>query len=435
MFAATFFSCVSGVLSTQSLLYAVGLGAGSVPVAAAVNWVLKDGLGQLGGVIAAASINSRFDSEPKRWRFLSGLAQDASTLLELLTPLAPGAFLPLAAVANVGKNVSWLAASATRAGIHLSLASRSNLADVTAKSGSQATVAATAGTFLGAALSPLIGTDPQHILAMFAFCSVAHLASLHWALRGVVLLSCSPQRFALATAPVLGAMPLLNASVVGTQPASVRPRTLTPAQVAAIEDVLPFLPAATRTAEDERRAASLEACSMISVGPPIDGWSSHQLLEFARASDSRHSKYVVAVLHRSSAAPAISSAAGSGASFRRQKPAVGLLLLHDASARDSLYGFLHALFVARGLLARGGHFPHAAAGTDGMAKLSTAAEDTVLVSQGRTFVREVGEQSVRELEAAGWWVKQPLLERRFDRRLWLSEEPTAVSMGAAARLD
>ena len=41
------------MLSTQALLYSVGLGAGAIPTAAAVNWVLKDGLGQLGGVVRA----------------------------------------------------------------------------------------------------------------------------------------------------------------------------------------------------------------------------------------------------------------------------------------------------------------------------------------------------------------------------------------------
>lgn len=41
----------AGVLSMQALLYAAGLGAGAVPLAAAINWVLKDGLGQLGGVL------------------------------------------------------------------------------------------------------------------------------------------------------------------------------------------------------------------------------------------------------------------------------------------------------------------------------------------------------------------------------------------------
>lgn len=37
----------SGVLSMQALLYAIGLGAGALPLAAAINWVLKDGLGQV----------------------------------------------------------------------------------------------------------------------------------------------------------------------------------------------------------------------------------------------------------------------------------------------------------------------------------------------------------------------------------------------------
>ena len=40
-------------MATQSLLYAVGLGQGAIPMAAALNWVIRDGLGQLGGVLFA----------------------------------------------------------------------------------------------------------------------------------------------------------------------------------------------------------------------------------------------------------------------------------------------------------------------------------------------------------------------------------------------
>lgn len=58
-------SAAGGVLSTQSMLYlflfcillrsfAIGMGAGAVPMAAALNWVLKDGLGQLGGMAFTA---------------------------------------------------------------------------------------------------------------------------------------------------------------------------------------------------------------------------------------------------------------------------------------------------------------------------------------------------------------------------------------------
>lgn len=34
--------------------FAVGMGAGAIPMAAALNWVLKDGLGQLGGMAFTA---------------------------------------------------------------------------------------------------------------------------------------------------------------------------------------------------------------------------------------------------------------------------------------------------------------------------------------------------------------------------------------------
>lgn len=36
----------------------MGLGAGSIPMAAALNWVLKDGLGQLGGMAFTALVLS-----------------------------------------------------------------------------------------------------------------------------------------------------------------------------------------------------------------------------------------------------------------------------------------------------------------------------------------------------------------------------------------
>ncbi|KAF4044914.1 Vitamin B6 photo-protection and homoeostasis [Phytophthora infestans] len=96
----------------HSLLYDAGLGAGAIPTAAAVNRVLRDGLGQFG-------------------------ALDVAVLGEILTPLAPGSFLVIASLTNVAKNVAWLSASATRAGFHNSFVIRENLADVTAKTGPQ----------------------------------------------------------------------------------------------------------------------------------------------------------------------------------------------------------------------------------------------------------------------------------------------------------
>lgn len=259
-FAGMLFSSAGGVLSTQSLLYAIGVGAGAVPLAAALNWVLKDGLGQLGGVLSAALINNRFDSDPKRWRFLSALAQDASTLLEILTPLMPGAFLPLAAIANVGKNVSWLSASATRAGIHSSLAIHGNLADVTGKAGSQTIAASTLGMLLGVALSPAIGSDPRHILIAFMFCSAAHLTCMFQALRKVVLPTLSSRRLALAASPFFTLVADTEAALV-TGPASAAVAAPAAAAAGSTDELASAAAAAAAVGASDAAAAAGAATS------------------------------------------------------------------------------------------------------------------------------------------------------------------------------
>ena len=60
------FSSMASVFGTQSLLLAVGLGAKrTLPAAAAINWVLKDGLGRLGRLSVATKFGESFDSDLK----------------------------------------------------------------------------------------------------------------------------------------------------------------------------------------------------------------------------------------------------------------------------------------------------------------------------------------------------------------------------------
>ena len=136
------------VLSTQALLSALGMGSGALPMAASLNWIIKDGLGLFGGVIYTSLVSNKFDAEPKKYRFRASVALQAATVCELMAPLVPGMFLLLASASNVGKNMAWLALSGTRAQMHQSLCRRDNLGDVTAKSGSQTTAAGLIGTLL-----------------------------------------------------------------------------------------------------------------------------------------------------------------------------------------------------------------------------------------------------------------------------------------------
>lgn len=60
------FSSMSSIFSTQSLLLAIGIGAKkSLPSAAAINWVLKDGLGRLGRLTVATKFGESFDADLK----------------------------------------------------------------------------------------------------------------------------------------------------------------------------------------------------------------------------------------------------------------------------------------------------------------------------------------------------------------------------------
>lgn len=60
------FSSMVSIFSTQSLLLAVGVGAKkTLPAAAGINWVLKDGLGRLGRLTVATRFGESFDSDLK----------------------------------------------------------------------------------------------------------------------------------------------------------------------------------------------------------------------------------------------------------------------------------------------------------------------------------------------------------------------------------
>ena len=134
-------SCIT-VFATQQMLQAVGLGATRrLPAAAAVNWVLKDGLGRLGKLSVATNFGREFDSDVKRFRFTSSVVYDCSSFVEMITPFFPRRFLLLATVANVGKSVGITTANVVRAPIQRSFALEENLAEITAKTSAQQVLA------------------------------------------------------------------------------------------------------------------------------------------------------------------------------------------------------------------------------------------------------------------------------------------------------
>lgn len=146
----------NGVLATQCLLVGLGLAGsanGSLAMAATLSWILKDGLGQLGGILFVARFGARFDRGVKKYRLLASAMMSLASFFEMLVPMMPGLFLPIAAAANVCKNVAWMGMSATKAQINRHFSLIDNMGDLTGKSASLNTTASLAGTGLGVLLS------------------------------------------------------------------------------------------------------------------------------------------------------------------------------------------------------------------------------------------------------------------------------------------
>ncbi len=199
-FLANTASTITMVLSTQTLLLAIGVGTQhAAPISATLNWIIKDGIGQFGGILFASKISvqttTSIDSDPKRWRMVSAVAMDCAMMMELATIAFPsgsssGSFLLLASVANIGKNIAFLTASASRAKLHQSLTKKDNLGDVTGKATSQSIVASLIGTGIGIAISPLLlgdGSDFWRVGIGCFFLAGVHEFCTYNGLKSVVM--------------------------------------------------------------------------------------------------------------------------------------------------------------------------------------------------------------------------------------------------------
>ena len=127
-------------------------------------------------------------------RFGCGCVSGAGRL-----PAFPQYFVPIAGLANVAKNISYLAASASRAAIHRALSNRqgaANLGDLTAKSGSQTIVASLVGLGLGVGVSNACGGDVTTVWPAWAALSATHLTCTWLSLRYVADVELDPPRLA-----------------------------------------------------------------------------------------------------------------------------------------------------------------------------------------------------------------------------------------------
>ncbi|XP_078009150.1 RUS family member 1 isoform X3 [Phascolarctos cinereus] len=183
-----FASSLTGSLATQAVLQGVGVGDATASVSAAtITWLLKDGTGMLGRIGFAWLMGSRLDCEAKKWRLFADVLNDAAMFLEIVAPAFPSCFTLIVCVSSLAKCIVGVAGGATRAALTMHQARRDNMADVSAKDGSQETLVNLAGLLVSLLLLPLLSERPSLSLAAFFLFTILHLYANFRAVRAVIM--------------------------------------------------------------------------------------------------------------------------------------------------------------------------------------------------------------------------------------------------------
>ncbi|EOY01699.1 Uncharacterized protein TCM_011535 isoform 2, partial [Theobroma cacao] len=199
------------MLSTQALLSAIGVGEKSATIIGATfQWFLRDLTGMLGGILFTFYQGSNLDSNAKMWRLAADLMNDL-------------AFVFIVCLGSLSRSFTGVASGATRAALTQHFALQNNAADISAKEGSQETMATMIGMALGMLVARITTENPLAIWFSFLSLTMFHMYANYKAVRCLALDSLNFERSSI----------LLQHFIETGQ-------VLSPKQVSTMEHVLPL---------------------------------------------------------------------------------------------------------------------------------------------------------------------------------------------------
>jgi hypothetical protein len=474
-FLAAIAGSASMVLSTQLLLSTMftttttTTTTATAATAGALNWVIKDGIGQLGGIIVASQMGHyhAFDNNPKRYRMYSAMLLDLAAFIEICTPLLCIAFgptmmhyspttmivLPSACIATICKNIGYIMASASRAALHQSLCIRNitnssvtttidpvtlnvqqkdalvketvqyrttntnnNLADVTAKFGSQSTAAGLIGTIIGISFSAITSygngivafptvpslqlIDMQQCYSLIGFMLLVgiHQSCNYIAVRNVALHHFNRHRLNIVLRHYVRMHTRSLSSNLDTSTTHSDMAVLTPTIVAKSEHFLPklFYPFDSSDAYNEWLSIG---CTLPSICPK--GWQ--QFLQLREVCPQE--KYIVNI--------ALNDAI-------TENKCIQLVYFDQATSTDIFRGMMHAHFL-QDLVVK----EHPKKDIVDNGKCMDCTRVLYLISNSHESVQSLFPSFVQQLQDVGWNLQTACVE----------EDPNSFRLGVHSVLD
>eukprot|EP00900_Chrysochromulina_parva_P014197 jgi/Chrpa1/22779/Chrysochromulina_OHIO_Genome00013480-RA len=189
-------SYLRSILTTSAILRGAGVGEESAsPMAAAITWVLRDGVGMFGSLVFSYAVGAQFDVSVKEWRLFADLINDVGLTLDMFAPFGgPRGFVVIAALGAACKTICGMVAGATRASITAHFALQGNLADVSAKENAQETAVTLFGLIIGSAVAQRLGDSPLTAWLAFVILTSVHVWANVLGVGALVFDFLNPQR-------------------------------------------------------------------------------------------------------------------------------------------------------------------------------------------------------------------------------------------------
>ncbi|XP_064095201.1 RUS family member 1-like [Macrobrachium nipponense] len=189
-------SSIAGALSLKAALTGLGVGeASATSLAATITWLLKDGCGMIASIAFAYMRGGQLDCNSKQWRLFADVANDLSHFLKLLAPILPVAIsCSLCVFSAVMQSLVGVAGGSTRAAFSYHQARGDNMAEVSAKDGSQETMVNLAALITNITILPFVMSSPLFTWTTFVLCVFFHLLTNYLAVRAVKMESLNRPR-------------------------------------------------------------------------------------------------------------------------------------------------------------------------------------------------------------------------------------------------